>query len=57
MACLEQVLETAQMLVWLAACLNLQQVEPAWLLLGSVWALPACLRPAEGTHQTKQQCK
>jgi len=51
------VLEPAQMLMWLPACLNLQLVEPAWLLLGSVWALPACLHPAEGTHQTKKLYK
>jgi len=41
------------MLMWLPACLSLQLVEPAWLLLGSVWALLACLRPTEGTHQTE----
>lgn len=41
------------MLMWLLAYLNLQLVQPAWRLLGSVWALPACLHPAEGTHQTE----
>jgi hypothetical protein len=53
LACLEQVLEAAQMLMWLLACLNLQLVEPAWRLLGSAWALLAYLLPAEGTHQNE----